>query len=240
LIGFELKKGVRMQVEKRAKTAGFSQLEILVALGIFSISLTASIAFFSQANRHLNEQTYLETRVRIFQNLIYMMGMPATLRGSLENDTPSGNLWKAVRNGMGPVPTSPWPIALFLPVVAGDATTVQTAGRISGPPGAPLRYSTEGIVCDSTVPSGCDPAEFPISVSTEFLPVCPPAYDYYYGLWSGPIYPNGLAIPTSCNRAQYIKIFYHFFPTPGAPSDLSFTPLTGSIMVSAVAANVSI
>lgn len=230
-----------MQTKNNNAESGFSVIEILTTLGIFSLILIASASFFTQMNRKISEEEYAETRMRMFQNLIYIMGMPATLRGSLEYDaTQSGNLSKCIRGGMGAVPTTPLPVALFLPVVSGDATFVRTSGQISGSPNRPLRYSIEGTACTAANPINCNPSDYPISVTTEFLPVCPPAYDYYYGYWTGPVYPNGLTIPSVCGRAQYIKIFYRFFTTPGAAPHLSFSELTGSMMVSAVLANIAI
>ncbi len=230
------------------RSAGLSVIEILVAIALFSMALAANLYFFSQTNRTIKQQSYQETRVRLFQGLIYMMGMPATLRGSLRDPSPEAAILKsAIQNGLGAVPSAPLPITLYLPVVTGDATTIHTSGPISGPTNAPLRYSLEGKICvQSSTPGGaagtnaCDPAIYPISVSTTFMPVCPPRYDYYNGVWSGPIYPNGLVIPNSCNRAQFIKIKYRFETTPYAPTDLYFDPVEGSVMVSAILANVGV
>jgi prepilin-type N-terminal cleavage/methylation domain-containing protein len=234
-----------MRSLKGKKNSGFSLIEILVAIGVFSIALYASINFFSQVNQGLKRQSYTQTRIRLFQNLIYIIGMPTTIRASLENDTATGRLWASVRGGfgtvpgMGAVPIAPLPIALFLPVVGGDATTVVTSGMITGTPGAPMLYSLDGGNCIPSAGTVCDPAIYSVSVSTTFMPICPPIYDAWNGVWAGPIYPNGLRIPTSCSHAQYIKVFYRFRPTPGSPPELDFTPVTGSIMVSSVIANTS-
>jgi len=229
--------GKKMRLQKVQNSNGFSAIETLIAIGFFSMSLLTSVVFFAHANISIKQQAYFETRTRIFQTLIYIMGMPSTLRGSMENDTPTGMLWKSIRGNLGTVPAAPLPIALFLPVVAGDATSVVTSGQLTGPPDNPLYYSLEGGSCSGV---SCDPTVYSISIITEFTPICPPAYDYYYGVWSGSINPNGLQISTNCHRAQYIKIFYTFQPAPGVPAELSFAPVSGSIMVSAVLANAGI
>jgi hypothetical protein len=216
---------------------GFSAVESLIGIGLFSISLLASVSFFSQVNNGMSQQTNSINRLRLFQGLIYMFGMPTTLRGSLNNDTPNGMLSKSINGDIGTIPTSPLPIALFLPIVSGTATTVLTSGMISGTPAEPLQYSLSGTTCLPAVGTLCDPQIYPIAVSTEFLPVCPAKFDYYRGKWVGPVLPLGLAIPNSCFRAQYIKVIYTLKPAAGAPSDLQFTPVTGSIMVSAVLVN---
>ena len=225
-----------MRSRKTKYSSGMSIVEVLIAIGIFSFSLLASLSFFSQANSTIKQQNDSDARRRLFQNLIYMIGMPSTIRGSLENDTSAGSLWKSVRNSLGAVPAAPLPVALFLPVVAGTATSVNTSGPITGTPTAPMFYGLDGSTCTSS----CDPTIYTISVSTEFMPICPPDYDYYRGVWVGPVNPNGLNISNTCNRAQYLKVFYNFQPAPGSPVELSFTPVTGSVMVSAVLANVEI
>ena len=221
---------------------GFLAVEILVAIGMFSVVLAVNLVFFSWTNNFIKKQSYGENRIRLFQSLIYLMGMPSTLRGSLRDPSPETEvLKKAIQNGLGTVPASPLPIVLYLPVVAGDATTIRTSGPISGKQGAPLLYGVDGKSCSPSSTVNCDPAIYPISVRTAFFPVCPPRYDYYSSPnWPPPIFPLGLEIPSSCNRAQFIKVFYDFEPTIGAPVDLSFDPVSGSVMVSAVLANVQI
>lgn len=229
-----------MNLRQKSFSKGFSSIEILVAIGVFSITLLASISFFSQINRSIQMQNQSEIQRRIFQGVIYLIGMPSTLRGSMEHDTSNGILWKSIRNNLGSLPVSPVPLTLFLPVVTGNSTSVFTSGKISGPPSSPLLYSLDGGSCDPSTGANCDPKIYSISVSTEFLPICPPQYDYWNGAWAGPVFPNGLVLSNSCNRAQYIKVFYNFKPTPGAPPELVFAPITGSVMVNAILANACI
>lgn len=233
-----------MFLRKRKINAGFSQVEVLVGTGIFAFLMLACGGFFSQMNKTIKQTQYSDTRVRLFQGLISIIGMPSTLRGSMQNDTTSGLFYRSMRNDLNltPLPLTPQPVALFLPIITGDVSSVTTSGQITGTPAAPLLYNLDGGNCLPSL-TVCDPLVYTVSVTTTFMPICPPAYDYYYGYWdpliNGPVNPAGLLIPGSCNRAHYLKIYYSFSPTPGSPAEMVFAPVNGTIMVNAVLANVS-
>lgn len=222
---------------------GYSIIELLIAIGIFSFLLLGAAGSLLQFSSSVGDQDLYTSRARIFQSLVYMMGMPATIRASVEKEGSGGPLWNCVKLPGACISKTLYPVTLVLPEITTDASgNVITSTAISGPPANPLRYSYKGEICDPAV-SACSVDEYPISVSTRFEAICPPEYDINSnGIWptTKPIYPDGLVLLNQCNNsAHYIKIHYSFFPTPGASSKFDFAPITGVIYVSSVAVRTS-
>ncbi len=225
------------QIPHKKSGAGFSILELLIAISIFSSLLLFSMESFLKAESAIREQDMVLKRIQLFQGLINMMGMPNSIRATIEQDSTT-DLAKCVRG--------PWcdealteDLTLHLPPLYMGTSGINISGAISGPPGHPVLYNLYGDSCDTSVGT-CDPDEFPISVHTQYQAVCPPMYEYFsvaaYWPLGTPIYPAGIAhVPgTTCIRAHYIRVLFVFEPTPGATSAVSFKPVQGSIMVSAV------
>jgi hypothetical protein len=229
---------------KKMKTgAGFSVMEVLSSVAIFSFLLLASASFFSQMNQSILKQRYTTSRVRLIHGLIHIMGMPATLRAS-GAASPTSVLGKCINHFQNALCSglsiaAPEGVALYLPPITGT-TIANLSGPLSGTPAAPLFFSPEGKVCNPNLES-CSPELFPIAVSTRALPICPPSYSVVANPnWSQPVYPAGLAPMSDCWQSQYIKIFYDIRPAAGAPEALVFAPVNGTIMVSSVMAGLSL
>lgn len=214
--------------------SGMSIIEMLVALGIFSFLLLVSADSFWQSSKALQNQETVVARNRVLQNLIYIIGTPASIRSSLENAASGSPIWTCVY-GKPCTTGTIQDLVVYLPPVGVDGNKVVTSGAITGTPTKPMLYNLRGEICDPSA-GPCDASEFPISVSTQFDAICPPMYDYKKGVWpsSKPINPDGLQIPTTCEYAHYLKVFYRFEPAAGSPPELSFPPVTGSLYVNAV------
>lgn len=231
------------KLKNRRAVRGYSIIELLVAIGIFSFLLLGAAGTFWQFSSSVGDQDLFTSRARIFQSLVYMMGMPATIRASVESEGAGGALWNCVKLSGACDAKTLHDVTLVLPEITTDAANnVITSTAISGPPAHPLRYSYQGEICDP-VKATCPEDEYPISVSTRFEAICPPAYDINSnGIWpiNKPIYPDGLQLLNKCNNsAHYIKIHYVFSPTPGASTKFDFAPISGVIYVSSVAVRTS-
>lgn len=232
-----------MKRNQRSSTAGFSIIEVLVSIGIFSILLLASASFFSQINQSIKQKQYAVARIRLIHSLINIMGMPATLRAS-GAAAPTGVLGQCIVHSQGAICSGwanqpPSEVALYLPPITGT-TVANLSGPLSGTPSAPLLFSPDGKTCDPQR-ANCPPETYPISVSTRALPICPPAYSAATDPnWSQPIFPNGLVQMSDCWQSLYIKIYYEFRTTAGAPERFSFAPVRGTIMVSSVTAGLAL
>jgi prepilin-type N-terminal cleavage/methylation domain-containing protein len=227
-------KHLRMK-ENLNQQSGFSLVEILVSISIFSFLILVSIGSFSQANQALKRQEQGMTRSRLFQSLIYVMGMPAALRAAGENAGEGSRLWACIQGGACHVGNYT-DVVLYLPPLVADTSQVVTSGAITGTTADPLLYNLDGIPCKPG--ETCSPEDYPVSVSTQFDGICPPQYDQTHALYwpeDKPINPDGLEIKTSCHHTHYIKIKYTFKPTAGAPASMYFEPVTGTLWVSAVA-----
>lgn len=216
--------------------AGFSLVEMMVAIALFSALALVGIESFWKAEEALKDQNQTLSRVRVIQNLIYVIGMPASVRAAAQNAGAGSEIWKCTFgfNCNGGVDRD---LVLFLPPVRVSSSAVETSGPISGSPGRPLLFNFDGIACQPAV-STCVPDDYPISLSTQFDVMCPPAYDWtrtWPGAWSvGPVYKaGGLDIDnSSCSQAHYIIIKYRFQKTAGASSKYDFSPVSGSVWVS--------
>lgn len=169
------------------------------------------------------------------------MGNPASLRAANIKMGTSTILHRCL-HGMVCIPfgttLAPQGISLLLPSMFFDGSKMQLSGAISGPPGQPVQYSLEGEPCvNNPAGSACAPDDFPIAVTTTYEVVCPPHYDIFVSYNTAEPGPNTNADITPsphCMVAQYIKIHYNFYPTPGANPNLSFPAQNGIVWVSAV------
>jgi len=222
--------------------SGFSVMEMLLAISLFSIVLIFSIASFQKADQAIENQNIVSHRQRLFFNLINAFGMPASVRASVEVNGETSALWKCVR-GFQCTPDIRQDITLYMPPLFSNGSSVTVSGPISGPPDAPLLYSLKGIPCLPSAGSTCSPDKYPIAVSTQFQAICPPKYDIHAkgNVWSGPIYPDGLIPITGedCLRAHYLRIFYKFELVGGSPKIAHFRTVQGSVMVNSVSVNLS-
>ena len=234
----------------KLSSAGYSVLENLISIALISATFLLSIGSYVQAQKAVQLQNESNTRVRAIQSLISIMGMPSSLRAAAYNEGRTSALGECVFGTTGSCPASSitsWqPLSLLLPPRNAAGATVELSGPISGGPAHPILYSLEGLACNPATDSACTPHDFPIAVSTEGQTVCPPKCDvtFYYagGTWvasdgTNHVNPEGLQISNWCPRAQYIRVRYTFKLAPGASDQFNFQTVSGTIMVSAPAAN---
>ena len=222
-------------------SSGFSLVETLAALAIFTIIMLGSFDSFLKAEKNLKSQDLLFARQRLFQNLVQIMGNPASIRAANIKMGNTTTLHKCL-HGMVCIPFGttlpPQGISLYLPPMFFDGTKMQMSGVISGPPGQPVQYSLEGEPCvNNPAGTACAPDDYPIAVTTTYEVVCPPHYDIMVSYNTAEPGPNTNADITPspyCMVAQYLKIRYNFYPTPGAKPNLSFPAQNGVVWVSAV------
>ncbi len=239
-----------MKNKKRSRKfgsrSGFSLVEVSVAFAIFSTLILISIESFWKAEQALKIENETMTRIRVFQGLINIIGMPSTLRASAYSagaaTSPLGQCVFGL-TGTCPNPSTLRDLTLLLPSLTVAGSGVQLSGLISRGPSAPILYNLEGVGCDPLIDSSCLAAQYPIAVSTQWEVVCPPKCDMTYQWPHVPwvasdgtdhVNPEGLSIPNVCRRAHYIKIHYKF--EPATPGQYNFSTETGTLMVSGPAA----
>jgi hypothetical protein len=228
-------------------TLGYSLIELLISLGVFTIFLMGSVESFWRAEQALQAQTETMTRARVIQNLINILGMPSGLRVTAYKEGLNSDLGKCIfgKSASCPNPNQLRDLILLLPPLTATSNHLALSGPMTGGPAAPMLYNMAGVACNPATSASCTSKFYPIAVSTQWEAICPPKCDVTYTSPAGPwvasdgtnhVNPEGLQIPNACQRAHYIKIHYKFELASGAPTKYNFKAVTGSIMVSATMA----
>lgn len=194
--------------------AGFSLVEIAVAMGILAIFIFVAANYMNSIKRSSEINGSLTTRDRILSAIRNVAGMPAALRSSIRasladgvtpqnrelNNCVAGTQASSCQNNVE------YPLILFSPAVqldaAGNALGLLpiTAARGSA---KPMRFDSFGVPC------GEDTTDCLLNVYTTFraqcppgvLPVTPPATN-------DPAYMSLLAPMSTCTVAEAIHVTY--------------------------------
>jgi hypothetical protein len=244
----------------RSQQAGQSTVENVVALGLIIFLAVGISGIFSITANSEKHQTLVQTKDRIAGNLTRMMSIPASIRAATyaAKDQEKNNTYLStcVMGGSTPEPCQNMnndgtyrPFRLYLPMVenkTGAYAYFKTSGAITGTKDKPMRYNAAGAICDTSL-KACSPADYPLEVYTEFLPVCPPLFEAALRGWAGatlpnPVYPDGLAPISVCWYARYLKVRLTMQPsgygTPAATSTSflssnAFEPISSTMVIDA-------
>lgn len=228
--------------KKSRQQLGFSLVELLLAIGLLAVFINLSLIFSDSLQRSLRISRTTSTRDRILAGVRNIAGMPTALRASTRaaqaNGTPvNPDLYNCVASVLinACQTNQEYPLTLFSPVVALDATGNPLGLLpIASPAGAStnMHFDSFGVPC-ATVSADC-----PFTVSTSFLPQCPPnTLPATPPATSDPAYLSLLAPMPTCTIAETINVIYTVQVDPialAANPELAVfsTPFSGSVTTS--------
>ena len=241
-----MKSAAAMRKQCLTSSSGFSLLEAVIGVSILIVFFMMHINSYVEVDKARRIQSENYSRMRLFQGLITIMGMPTTLRVTAYRAGSGDMFHRCVFNSAGSCysPSTLRDVRLLLPPLTSTGSNAELSGPFTGTLAAPMYYSNDGQACDGA-PAACPVEEYPIAVSTRWSTVCPPRADQTYPPYSAWVAsdstdhmnPEGIQVPTDwCARAHYIKIHYRFAPRTGGQQ---FQPVVGTLMVNAPAAHFS-
>lgn len=202
------------------KQAGYTLIEIMIVIGIISMASLVLVSMINYVNLMLYRNQTRWALSRVIMTIEQIAGLPSTIRSSINSNNPENLQANSCFYGEAICPNSseldPFvPVRLYLPFVEKTGLyDFKPSGAITGTEAYPIRFNTQGQLCDMFPDKKACPARlWPIECISEANFTCPPVFskDLNQGLragspYYGALFPDAIKPPNNCARPGEIRI----------------------------------